>query len=279
MPPIQGGGMEIYMKSTREEQIDHNRKAHNRIVNKYGKKHKEIYNLLEQERLRENLTSVIGDKSLDYLALDYGSGEGNLTKKLLELGVTVVCADVSDRCLEFLNDTYGVDTILIDGEKLSNIEDNTYDFIGMYSVVHHIPDYISVLGELTKKLKTGGVLYIDHETCSDYWESNKMMKLNEFKKDALSWKGKIHKYLRPKNYINKLRTIFIDPHYSEEGDIHVFPDDHLDWKKIVEKIGEDCNIVSIKDYLLYNGYYNLDKYNEARKSGLTDTTCLIAEKR
>lgn len=258
--------------------IEHNRKAHNKIVNKYRGRHKEIYNEIEQRRLCENLGTIIENKSSDYLALDYGSGEGNLTKQLLQFGITVVAADVSDKSLEMINAVYGVDTILLDGKSASNIEDNKYDFIGMYSVVHHIPDYLFIIGELLEKLKPNGILYIDHEAAPSYWEKDTQNKINQFKRDATGWKGKIRKYLRPRNYINKLITMLVDSHYSEEGDLHVFMDDHLEWTQIIDKVEENCEIMSFKEYLLYNGDYDKNKYFEAEAEGLSDTVCLVARK-
>jgi ubiquinone/menaquinone biosynthesis C-methylase UbiE len=41
--------------------------------------------------------------------------------------------------------------------------------ITAYSVLHHIYDYEYALREMARLLKTGGVLYIDHEHNDTYW--------------------------------------------------------------------------------------------------------------
>jgi SAM-dependent methyltransferase len=159
---------------------------------------------------------------------------------------------------------------------VDNIPDDTYDFIGLYSVLHHIPDYLYVIENLTPKLKTGGVLYIAHETCASYWDNYE--KIDEFKRNATRLSARIKKYLRPRNYINKLRRIFIDPHYAEEGDIHVFRDDHIEWYKISDVVSQKCDIITREDYLLCSGNYKYDEYIKYKNTGLVDTTVFVARR-
>ena len=46
-----------------------------------------------------------------------------------------------------------------------------FDLITCYSVLHHLPDYITALEGLSVFLKKGGVIYIDHEASPFYWKT------------------------------------------------------------------------------------------------------------
>jgi len=50
---------------------------------------------------------------------------------------------------------------------------------------------------------------------------------------------------------------FINPRYRPEGDIHVFPDDHVEWEKVLDEL-VSCGgqVVFEKDYLLFRRNYN-----------------------
>jgi hypothetical protein len=78
--------------------------------------------------------------------------------------------------------------------------------------------------------------------------------------------------------VNKLRRIFLDPHYAEEGDIHVFMDDHIEWDKMLDIVSKKCDVIAKEDYLLFNGDYKKYEYDRAVAGGLTDTTMMIARR-
>ncbi len=50
-----------------------------------------------------------------------------------------------------------------------------FDLVTSYSVLHHLPDYVSALRTLCGYLKKGGVVYIDHEASPYYWVAEKGM--------------------------------------------------------------------------------------------------------
>ena len=62
-----------------------------------------------------------------------------------------------------------MEVILINGKDISNIEDESVDIVALYSVLHHIPDYLGILKGFTRVLKRGGIIYIDHESSERYW--------------------------------------------------------------------------------------------------------------
>ena len=105
-----------------------------------------------------------GCKSLK--ALDYGCGSGNITNQLLNLNINVVAADVSSHFLTLVRQKFSCDrlsTLSLNGKDLIGVEADSFDFIAVYSVLHHIPDYLAAITELARVCKPGGVIYIDHE--------------------------------------------------------------------------------------------------------------------
>jgi SAM-dependent methyltransferase len=138
-----------------------------------------------------------------------------------------------------------------------------------------VPDYLTLIKELLRVLKPGGVLYIDHEVGNSYWQSNNVY--NEFSKkmkqiQGFPWK----KLFSIEHYINRIKRLF-NPRFQAEGDIHVFPDDHIEWDKIVEIIKSQGEILLEEDYLVFRSDYDLEVYN-AYKDKCSDMHLLMARK-
>ncbi len=260
--------------------IEKNIKAHNKVAKKYKKLHTEIYNEIEQGRLKEKL---IYAKSLvqtenKYIALDYGCGDGNLTKHLLNIGFNVTSADISTSFLNLIENNLPLaKTLLLNGEDLSEIQDNSFDFICTYSVLHHIPDYLKAIKEMKRVLKSGGVIFLEHESSPNFWTNS--FALSSFYKEVNTVKQKIKKFFYLPNYYHKFIQTFFDKKHSAEGDIHVFKEQHLNWDKILQIINEnEFSKIEIEDYLLFKGGYKKDIY-EKYKNKLNDTRLLIAVKK
>ncbi|MFA5880388.1 MAG: class I SAM-dependent methyltransferase [Candidatus Margulisiibacteriota bacterium] len=268
------------MKQNKE--IKHNVLAHDNIYNEYEQIHSEIYNLLEQDRLHQQLKQAIGyikTPSTPKEALDYGCGSGNLTKHLLNLGLRVTASDISNNFLALIKEKFGhtgkIKTLKINGQDLSNVENNQYDLVATYSVLHHIPDYLSAIKELVRVTKKGGVIYLDHENNESFW--NKSKEYEEFLK-LVKVEKNWRRFFKLSKYLNKVKKT-INPRYQSEGDIHVFPDNHIEWEKIADLLNNNgCEIVLKKDYLLYIKGYSVDIYQEY-KNKCTDMKVLIARKK
>jgi ubiquinone/menaquinone biosynthesis C-methylase UbiE len=261
--------------------IEHNIKAHDKIFNKYEKNHGEIYNDVEQERLDQQLGEAISKiktaKSVKK-ALDYGCGSGNLTRHLLGFGLNVMSADISENFLSLIKQRYEktgrIKTLKINGFDLAAIADNSFDFVGTYSVLHHIPDYISAVKEMIRVVNRGGIIYLDHEASESYW--NKTAAYLQFV-NLTKW-TEFEKYLKPLNYINKIHRI-INPNFSPEGDIHVTDQDHIEWKNIESLLANNgCEILLKKEYLLFKRNYPLGIYQEY-KNKCNDICVLVARKK
>jgi ubiquinone/menaquinone biosynthesis C-methylase UbiE len=262
-----------------QRQIDRNVAIHDKIARKYDALHGEIFNEVEQERLHRALITardavVTGRQPLQ--ALDFGCGSGNLSRHLLALDVSVTAADVSQGFLDLVRSRYQDDrlaTYLMEDGDLSGLADGRYDMIATYSVLHHIPNYLAACAELARLCRPGGVILIDHEATEEHWGGDPIYRA--FQKVALRFDWR--KFMMPANYIHRLRRVF-DPRHSNEGDIHVWPDDHIEWtkiKKLMVQLGFE--IVLEEDYLLYRQLYRREIYDQF-VGRCTDTKVMVFRK-
>jgi ubiquinone/menaquinone biosynthesis C-methylase UbiE len=207
-------------------------------------------------------------------ALDFGCGSGNLTRHLLALGLDVTSADVSRGFLDLVQHRYPeARTLMMNGRDLSNVEDSSFDLVATYSVLHHVPDYLGAVREMARVCKPGGVVVIDHEQNEEFWSPSAQYR--EFRSQALrtDWR----KYLAPMNYVHRIWRVF-DPRHANEGDIHVWPDDHIEWPLIKQEMDRGgFEIVREENYLLFNRLYRREVYD--RYVGrCTDTKMMIFRK-
>ena len=158
-------------------------------------------------------------------------------------------------------------------ETSARFADSSFDLVATYSVLHHVPDYLAAVKEMARVCATGGVILIDHEQNEEYWEQRP--EYLELQTEALrpDWR----KFLRPSNYVHKLRRLF-NPRHTNEGDIHVWPDDHIEWGKISDALGQlgfEC--VLSRDYLLYRGRYRREIFDRF-VGRVTDNKVMIFRK-
>lgn len=246
--------------SARQE-IARNVRIHDRLAKKYESLHGEIFNEVEQNRLSDALTfarDAVRSRSTPMEALDFGCGSGNLTRHLLRLGLNVTAADVSNGFLDLVANRYPqVRTFLMSAGDLSSLPSGAYDVIATYSVLHHVPDYLAACTELARLCRPGGVIVIDHEASEEFWQSDPTYL--RFRAEALRFDWR--KFLRPSNYAHRIRRIF-NPRYSNEGDIHVWPDDHVEWPKISALLTSlGFEVVLEQSYLLNRKLYRPEVYS------------------
>jgi 2-polyprenyl-3-methyl-5-hydroxy-6-metoxy-1,4-benzoquinol methylase len=257
-------------------QIRRNISVHDRLARKYERLHGEIFNPIEQARLGTLLVRAAAEVrtgATPLRALDMGCGSGNLTGHLLKLGMQVTAADVSGGFLRLVRERYSskpVRTHQLNGIDLSGLADESFDIVATYSVLHHIPDYLAACAEMARKCRKGGVILIDHEATPNVWTGDAI--LLEFKRRALRFDWR--KYLRPSNYLHRLRR-FVEPRYSNEGDLHVWPDDHIEWDQIAEVMDRGgCVPIMTEDYLLYRRLYRQSVYDRY-KHRCADTRAML----
>jgi len=231
------------------------------IKNVYQHKHWEIFNPMEQARLLSVLRGLaVAEPGRQLRALDYGAGTGNVTHKLLALGYHVTACDISPDSLELLKleakSEASLDTVTVDGSSLP-FTDGQFDLVTLYSVLHHVPDYLRLIRGLIGVLKPGGTLFIDHEFNGDHWSPSLYLdayyeltrrSFVDYLKEVWST-GELITFDYFKGVFIKT---FLDRRYEREGDLHVWPDDHIGWDKIVDLLQDcGCSVGKNVDYLLY----------------------------
>ena len=276
-------GLRTFMQD--EDQIKFNKLVNDGLSGKYERLHGDIFNDIEQERLRKALkkaAEAVRTGVEPVHALDYGCGSGNLTGHLIELGIETVSADISEGFLDLIKRNFSrtglSDVLAINGKDLSGVDDDSFDMVATYSVLHHVPDYLGIVAEMCRVAKPGGVIYIDHEVIESYYR--RTQECVEFLRKArptVNFKRCFRLLIDVGGYKHIIRRL-LNPRYKREGDIHVWPDDHIEWDKIEQLlISKGCKIVLKEDYLLYKSIYDLDVYNQY-KGRCVDQRMLIARK-
>jgi SAM-dependent methyltransferase len=258
----------------------------------YDGNHPEIFNEIEQARLRDSLRRVVSEAEVAQpRALDLGAGSGNVTAHLLDLGARVTAAEVSPHFIELLEQRFGdaVETVHINGVDLEGLPASTFDLVTLYSVLHHIPDYLAIVDEIARVLRPGGLVYFDHEVNEEYWRPDGGWA--EFRRAADEhrrlqgglWNPHRRRWQRlliPRNYSRALHHRR-DPEYMmrREGDIHVTPDDHIEWPKLAERVqAAGMSVVRSVDYLNYNADYPIEVWERFRDRGCTNMRYLVARR-
>lgn len=258
--------------------IEQNRVIHDRIAREYDSLHAEIFNEIEQARLAASVREAVAlvQSTAGVRALDVGAGTGNLARHLCAAKARVTAADVSAQSLGQLREKLPeVETSVLDGEGLSQFADASFDFVGCYSVLHHVPDYLALVREMARVTKPGGVVYLDHERTDESWDSAEYAAfLSEANpQPPKSW----WRFLKPVTYWRRLKRA-LWPRWMPEGDLHIWPDDHIQWKLIEPALAEsNVNSAVVHDYLLFDSRYRRDVWECARLS-LTDYRTFIGRK-
>jgi 2-polyprenyl-3-methyl-5-hydroxy-6-metoxy-1,4-benzoquinol methylase len=102
--------------------------------------------------------------SLRPRVLDLGAGEGSVTIPFLQLGGLVTAVDISPQQLCRLQEQCGafgdaLDVHCEDVDTFLATRRHTYDIVVANSFLHHIPDYLLLVKEASKKLDAGGQFF------------------------------------------------------------------------------------------------------------------------
>jgi SAM-dependent methyltransferase len=267
-----------------ERSVRRYRRAHAR----YDERHPEIFNPVEQRRLRAALERATGDAP-GARALDFGCGSGNVTAHLVDLGMDVTAADLSPDFLRTVEQRFRVRTLQLNGRDLAGVPDASFDLVAAYSVLHHIPDYLAAVRELARVTGPGGIVYIDHEANDGFWapdgcahhlrlecQRRRLEAPGLWNPERRPWQ----RYLMPSKYALGVRLLF-DPDYlfGSEGDIHVWAEDRIEWDRVVAALEDGgCQVAWRDDYLNYHPDYPDDLYDAYRDRGCSDMTALAARR-
>jgi len=261
--------------------------AHDQVADSYDEKHVEIFNSVEQERLAKvvaEVRSLAARPAPDML--DVGAGTGNLSLKFLSVGCRVCAADVSSRALEQrarkVPDGSLLSTRLLVDNRLP-FPDGSFDIVGAYSVLHHIPDYLFAVREMARVLRPGGLIYIDHEWSDRSWRSDPALEQYRALTKLSPWEhlwtlvrsGEAFTLAFAKTVFMKA---FVNRRYEREGDIHIWPDDHIEWRRVEAVLAEgEAPIVRSQEYLHYKPRGGRALYDQFRDR-CSDMQFVIARK-
>jgi hypothetical protein len=125
-------------------------------------------------------------------------------------------------------------------------------------------------------------LFIDHEANENRWSPNAdLIKYYQLSKKSFFEHISQLYSTRELFSFDFVKTVFIktfiDKRYEREGDIHVWPDDHIELVKILEVTKNQASIVTNKDYLLYSPKLSMSEY-KMFSSKCNDTKLLILKK-
>lgn len=271
-----------------------NKWIYNATAPLYESRHSEIFNQTEQHRIQTHLGLAVQEirtASKNVQALDFGAGTGNLTRHLIRLGAHVMAADVSSGCLREVLALSGnsgrLDVSLLNGHDLSQFANESFDMVATYSVLHHVPDYLAIVREFLRVVKPGGVIYIDHEVCPAYWEDRQdytayceeLAAVEPMQRNSLRDRF-FHVFSRKNRWRYLASALWLTWHkISDEGDIHVHPDDHIEWPDIKACLEPYCEIVREDDYLVCREQAFPPPIWEKWRELCVDMRCLIAVKR
>ncbi|RLG91241.1 MAG: hypothetical protein DRO36_04610 [Candidatus Hecatellales archaeon] len=157
--------------------------------------HSQIFNVIEQRRLR----GVIGNlaKKVDtYLpALDIGSGTGNIANHLRHFGLKVIACDIS---LDMLKENRYTEYKVVCDACALPFRSETFGLITAYSVVQHFRDAKVGLEEICRVAAKGSFLYFDRlpflDTTSERFKGLKGFFCQKF--ETLTWLILRPKYLK-----------------------------------------------------------------------------------
>lgn len=268
--------------------IAHNLAAHDRVAGVYDARHPEIFNDVEQARLASVLARVVPRAAAgagSVRALDVGCGTGNLTRHLLALGAHVTAADLSPKLLGEVERRFGatgrIELQRLNGSDLTPLASASFDLVAAYSVLHHVPDYVALVREMVRVTRPGGFVMIDHERSDASWTSEAY---RAFKAEAVVWPARQWWYwLQPSRYWKRVRPLlewrrWTRPRWMPEGDLHIWPDDHIEWARIERALTEGgCMTEESGEYLLYEPRFQRDAW-ERWRTRCSDMRLLVARR-
>jgi SAM-dependent methyltransferase len=155
--------------------IQQNLALHEATANLYDLSHPELRHAFERHLLRQDL-DLIAELLRGVpqpLAVDVGAGTGRLALQFAARGWDCLAVDSSPAMLAVLQRRYQrlrgpkghVQTLVCAAGDFTDdlLDGRAVHLAGFSSVLHHLPDYLGVLGRFCDLLAPGGVLYLTQE--------------------------------------------------------------------------------------------------------------------
>jgi SAM-dependent methyltransferase len=136
--------------------------------------------------------------------------------------------------------------------------------------------------DMARVLRPGGVLLIEHEKAPAYWAMGD--ELRAFFREAVVWPAKRWtRFVHPASYWRRIRPLlawrrWFDRRWMPEGDIHIWPEDHLEWDRIEAALGDaGCEVVVRDDHLAYEPRFERTTW-ERYRTRVADTRSFVARR-
>ena len=118
-------------------------------------------------RIENDLVRLVGeqiDRTGACRVVEVGAGHGTFTAALAAAGATVSVTEMSAPSAEVIRERFrhqdAVDVVYDpEGTRCAEVVAAGCDLLVFVSVLHHIPDYLGVVGALAENLAEGGALY------------------------------------------------------------------------------------------------------------------------
>ncbi len=142
----------------RQQILNENIRLHKSQAYYYEVNHPEIFNILEQARIKKQVMALKKDAGTG-LCIDVGSGTGNLSRQLKAAGFEVVACDLSRDMLQQNRAEFRVRC----EASMLPIKTECASLVTGYSIFHHLPDSETALKEACRIAGKKGFLYFDHD--------------------------------------------------------------------------------------------------------------------
>jgi ubiquinone/menaquinone biosynthesis C-methylase UbiE len=144
-----------------------NREVHSKMAATYAEREPH-FRPENQQKVRLRLEAITEGIHCG-AALDLGCGSGFLTEKLSRMFEAVNGIDVTPEMTQLIDLSCGNISIEHGPAEALPYPDDTFDFVGCYSFLHHLYDAEEVVSEAFRVLNSGGIFYADLEPNSAFW--------------------------------------------------------------------------------------------------------------
>ncbi|MFH0889362.1 MAG: GNAT family N-acetyltransferase [Planctomycetota bacterium] len=139
-----------------------NRTVYNTKSVKQYDKNPSIFESSRQENIK-SILNKISKKAGDDRFLDIGCGTGNIIKIGINYFRTVIGIDMADNLLKQVKQLQPEMNLIVADADYPPFKNNTFNCITLYGTMHHLFKPAETLLRISSLLKSGGILYTDHD--------------------------------------------------------------------------------------------------------------------
>lgn len=166
------------MSVSKEDVLKANIQLHTQLADVYKKS--EPHYLPENKARVENIIQGFSSGNRDGTMLDVGCGMGFTIDIAKNYFSKIVGIDITEAMLEKVNtnsDRCDIKVMVAEIEKMP-FDDNSYDAVTAYAVIHHLHELKPAFEEIYRVLKPGGSFYTDTDPNYYFWEALRQVPAN-----------------------------------------------------------------------------------------------------